>query len=194
MKNLKEFDKNSMEYLFKKIDLNTHEQVKENNITDRVHDGGFSASGTLNFNKEKNLFTYINYYSDRIIMFDTNLNVTCYYKTIDTFQNYQVKAAPAYDKNKLVGFTLIKPPFVINTASSISKDKIYVKSTVLSDEENEQLYLNNSVIDVYNYNTGNYISSFYVPKYKGESMRKFNVINNTLIALYQHYVVSYNLP
>jgi len=51
-----------------------------------------------------------------------------------------------------------------------------------------------AVIDVYQITNGHYRGSFYIPEFKEERMKEFEVAAGKIIALYDDYVVIYSNP
>ncbi|MNX96112.1 hypothetical protein D3C86_1284140 [compost metagenome] len=67
-------------------------------------------------------------------------------------------------------------------------------STLCADNEKQEDFNAHTVIDGYSINTGNYVYSFFIPKYKGIKVTDFAVRENMLVALHGRYLVTYQLP
>ena len=53
------------------------------------------------------------------------------------------------------------------------------------DNEDRNKFRSNSVIDTYEFATGKYLESFYIPKLDDKHITDFKIINDTLFALYE---------
>ncbi len=158
--------------------------------------GVFTNDGMLIYDKDSHRILYLYFYRGEILNLDTNLNFKYLTKTIDTVKEARTKAQLIPQKGrdgKVIGRTLIQtsPPRLINTFITSNNNKAYVLSLLKADNELESDFESNQIIDTYNITDGKYISSFYIPKYKGIKLRHFQIKGNTLIAIYGAYLVNY---
>jgi hypothetical protein len=72
--------------------------------------------------------------------------------------------------------------------------KIYIRSTLLGDNEGIAVINRNSLVDVYSATDGSYIKTYYIPKQQGESFREMCILRDQLIAVYPHSFVAYHFP
>lgn len=191
---IRSLDAEGKNLLFQKINLQTKQNLDESNITDRLDDGGFATDGKLSYNINTGLAVYTHYYCNKITVFDTNLIIKSRFKTIDTFSKYQASAIRIGDPRHPRGYTFDRPPVGVNDWSTVVNNRIYINSTVIANNENPQKFAGNSVVDVYDLLSGQYLSSFYVPRLNGRKFRRFEIDKNQLIAIYPHSIaVSYFL-
>jgi len=164
---------------------------RENNILELRHDAGLSTDGFLHYDKKSNQLVYVYIYTNKIVSFDTNLNVVYKKNTIDTLNTFQTTAGLISDDSKGV-YSNLTPKRIINYQSCIYNGNIYNLSKLKSDNESADDYLNNSIIDVYAVSNGNYLFSFYLPNYKNEHVLQFHFLNEKrIICLYKSYIAEY---
>jgi hypothetical protein len=190
---VKGFDSSGQNLIFRKINLRSNIQEDESNITERLNDGGFAEDGVLSADLKRGLLVYTYFYCNRISVFDTSLNMKENLNTIDTFTQYRASAIHLGTLDHPRGFTFNKPPQKTNGWSEVSDGRIYVNSLVKADNESHASFSNDSVIDVYNLLTGQYLGSFYIGRFNGEKLSRFKIIKDQFIAIYTNAVVSYSL-
>lgn len=181
------------EQIFIKGNLSSDSLVPENNLsTLGNHDGGIATDGLLHFNKKSNLLSYVYFYRNEFICMDTNLNLIYKGHTIDHVVNSEFFGG-SVSGNKSTLYTNVGPRKIINYESTVTDNYIYINSKIRADNEETNTFLNNSVIDVYSNKKGIYVGSFYIPKYNGEKMDRFFLLNNFLFVLYKSNIVKYNI-
>lgn len=194
---LKGFDSTHTNLVFKKVNFRKDEYQWEQDITDRIHDGGFASDGVLSFDESLQCLVYTHYYFNGIAVFDTALNVLKRGHTIDTFMHPQAKGYPIGKTEKEIqamrGFTLRRPPVQTNAYSTAAKGKLYVASLLLANNEDIKLHITHSVIDVYDIATCRYLTSFYIPFYRNQSLQNFTVVENDFVGVYPGYVIVYKM-
>ena len=179
--------------LFYKYNSLTHALIKETNISELNNDAGMPSDGLLNYDSKTHLITYSNFYRNKFICMDTNLNLVYTSKTIDTINYFQIAPEAGKISKNTSLVTNTKPKRVINWKSCVSDGLLYNNSKLRADNETKTNSDDHAVIDVYDVKTGKYISSFYVPLYREEKMRDFKIVENRLIAVYKNYIVSYDM-
>lgn len=159
-------------------------------ILEKQIDGIFCTDGMLLFSKDSRLILYVYYYRNQYLIFDQELKLLYERNTIDTISQAQLKVASLPNRNQQ---TLSGPSKVVNRKSCISNGKLYINSALKADNESAFDYAGNSVVDVYDLTNGDYSYSFYVPKYQGETFDDFQVVNDTLVALFEDTLLSFPL-
>lgn len=160
------------------------------NVLEKQIDGSFCTDGMLLYSPETATLCYIYFYRNQYIVLDTQINVLYKARTIDTISIAQIKVS----KLATAGMTTMSaPPVVVNAYCAIDGDHLYIRSPSISGNENPDEATRMSVIDRYNLTTGSYEFSFYVPPFKRMPLKTFRVFNNSLIAVFDHYLVSYPL-
>src|SRR5690606_12027260 len=129
-------------------------------------------------------------YRNRFLSIDLNMKVDYTAKTIDTISRVNLTLDTIHSKNRI---TYSAPRQFVNRKSYVADDKLYVHSKLIADNDDPKLFKNNAVIDVYGLSHGNYLFSFYIPRYKKNNMKSFGVHKNKLVVLYDHYLATFNL-
>ena len=153
-------------------------------------EGGFmltSGKWISNFNRKDIFLTC--YYLDEIYMFNGDGTFIRKIKPIDC----------SSEKTEITnggGRYAFKGGTRMHRYTSSANDKyLYIGSSVLGNNEDSKRWKDNSVIDVYDIESGgNYLHSFYVPKYKQKRFTDFVISNyNDLYVLYKNEVVHYKI-
>jgi hypothetical protein len=173
---------------FVKLNLKQKDSMPEDHFSDRKIIGGFKTAGVLYYDTATQQACYTYLYQNGFICMDTNLNLTVKARTIDTITNREVKITRVASS-----LTMKQPPQNINSIGDVFGGRLFLHSMLKADNEYELDFGENSVIDIYNLKAGFYTGSFYIPAYKGHKVIYFNVIENTLYALYGKTIVLYNL-
>jgi hypothetical protein len=180
-----------VDQVFVKGNPSTGELIKENNISEKNKDAGISTDGILVYDKESSSLFYTYYYRNEILCLDTNLHLIKKIKTIDINSSYLAKAEEVKSQNIITSLT---PKRLLNALSSVNKGYLFNNSRIKGDGETHDIFMHNSVIDVYNIKDGSFKSSFYIPAYKKEKINSFRVMNNMIITVCKNYLISYKLP
>jgi len=189
---LKGFDTVSNDQIFRKINLITGQISRENNITELLRDAGIATSGIINYDSILNTLTFVHFFNNKIYRLDTNLNLIGKGKTIDTLSSYQARGK-GITVNGETSFSYAYPPRVVNLYNYTYEGKIYNYSQVMADNQTNEDYLSNAMIDVYDVKTNRYLGSFTLPKENGKKLHKFIVYKNLFVALYGKKLVTYRL-
>lgn len=169
--------------VIRKIDPITGISQEDDHIIPRLNDGGFATDGIIHYDAVHHNIQYIHFYSNKVLVLDTNLNLLVQHKTIDTFSQYQARGQ-ARKKGSATSFGFAEPPRAINAHSQIDNGKLYVMSWLRADNESDEQFGNHSVIDVYDAGTGHYTTSVYIPKVGKKTVFHFYVSGNNLWTLY----------
>lgn len=161
-----------------------------NQLLERQVDGMFCVQGSLHYDDSIDRLVYVYTYRNEYIVMDSSLNLIDRRHTIDTFTTANLKVARLQDGTTN---TLAMPPSIVNSVSCVAAGLLYVNSNIIADNEDRGRFMRNAVIDVYEIMTGRYVGSFYVPRYKGKKISRFQVFGNCLVALVDNFVVAYVL-
>jgi len=178
-------DTATLDALFYKIDPLEGNAAIEKNVSERLGDAGFINDGTLLYDAKLQQLVFVNYYSNRISVFDTNLALLNRYHTIDTVTRAGVSLS--ISKQGIKSVTHKKPPRMINGPTSVYDAVLYVRSYLKGD--NEQEFDNNIPIDRYSLTSGKYIGSIYLPYQSREKLESFMVTDKYLYALFRNKLV-----
>ncbi|MGZ3850014.1 MAG: hypothetical protein ACXVKI_12810, partial [Flavisolibacter sp.] len=76
---------------------------------------------------------------------------------------------------------------------SVDGPYFYVQSMLVGSGEDPKKFDQSAVIDVYNITNGSYLFSFYLPDFKNYKLYDFQVAQDKLVAIYEHYILCYSL-
>lgn len=162
-----------------------------------LQNGLFTNDGILLYDKRNARIFYMYFYRGEFLSLDTNLNLIYKAKTIDTVKMVKIKTrmitSKSFSKNPLRQLAPTTPPKFVNLSISVDNSYIFINSKLKSDNESNQSFESNQVIDVYMVKTGQYLHSFYVPHYRGLRFDQFQIHNQRLTTIYRPYIVSYAL-
>ena len=161
----------------------TSKQV--NNILQKQIDGFFCTDGILNFDPVSSRFVYVYFYRNQFISFDTNLFVIYRGNTIDTNRFAKIKVSRITSEDS---YTFSAPPITVNQQSCTGNGLIFIRSGLLADNEDRQVFGKTSVIDTYNLSNGSYRFSFQLLDFDGFKIKDFAFVNHHIIAIQGHYI------
>ncbi|MBO9730200.1 MAG: hypothetical protein J7623_16290 [Chitinophaga sp.] len=188
-------------FLFRQLDYKSKDQVfslrdtrhslpvKESSLYTPYGDGGLISGGNLHYEKKTGIFNYTFVYGNKIMLFDTGLNIIRIQHTIDTF------TLPVLKSGRLgkVTYSNLGPARRINHLTCISQKFLFVNSLVKADNEDAGIFNNNTVIDIYDLDTLRYRGSFYMPRLDRQYISSMQVVNKSLIAFYKNEAVVHSL-
>jgi hypothetical protein len=153
----------------------------------------FNLDGQLQLSKTSKDLFYMFFYQGSFLCLDTNLNLKYKAKTIDTITSSSLKTATLTNNKTETKITPSSPRNVINRGYTLYQNNLYLISSLKADNESFSSFRDNQVIDVYSCESGKYLYSFYVPKFKREKLRELKIHYNTLYAIYDNFLVGYKL-
>ena len=161
-----------------------NELLINNTILKKQTDGIFDTDGMLHYNPSRKQLLYLYYYRNQYLTTDTEAKLTGQGKTIDTTEKAEIKVA------KTTGGTqeMATPPVVINKASCIYKNLLFIKSDRIGKFEDEIMHKQTSIIDVYNLDDKTYVGSQYIYDIGDLKLNNFIVIQNNLYGLSGKYL------
>ncbi|MDN5211829.1 hypothetical protein QQ020_07195 [Fulvivirgaceae bacterium BMA12] len=160
------------------------------NLLEKQVNGIFCTDGMLIYNKHLAKLVYVYFYRNQFMCIDTSLNLLYKANTIDTISKAQIKVANVTSSNTL---TMAAPPLVVNKKCSVFGNWLFINSNLLAGNEDRRIFDRSAVIDVYNLQEGRYKFSFYIPDHMEKKINSFLVSDHTLVALNDHYLLSYKL-
>lgn len=150
------------EFLFGKFNLKTKTLTLSNLNNYMPFNGNLATDGVLVYDKKKWLY-FINYYTSKVIKFDTALNVQKTFKTIDGSEKLpEITYLP-----KVKTYQFSSPKRAINDKSAVIGNRLYVVSGLLALNEHNFYSKQNHRIDSYDTESGNYLTSYYLSKKYG---------------------------
>lgn len=153
-------------------------------------DGFFDTDGMLLYEPNLKKAVYVYYYRNEFIVSDKNVKVLRRAHTIDTNSTAKIKVA--YLKNGTIR-AMSAPPLIVNQHTAVYGNLLFVHSKIKGKYEDEKLWEQASIIDVYDIEKGSYIMSFAVYGIKGEKMQSFYVNATSLYALIGNQIVVHEL-
>lgn len=161
-----------------------HNKLKSNNILNLIK---LVDQGSIKHFAFNNTFIYVSLFSNEIIQFDSTFNLICQGKTIDT-----IKLKP---KAKEINNSLVfsSPPRVTNYDFFISKNQLFVRSIVKSNQESD--FKKKIVFDIYDVNKRfKYIGSFFLEHENEDYPTDMHLLNNNnLLFLYENRIEVFNI-
>ncbi len=174
--------------LFFKINMKDKSLQTEKNISEKIYDGGLSTDGIL-IPVDSNKVIFLYYHKNTYRCLDTMLTEVFNHHTIDTSTT-----SPKIKNLPMGGYAFSEPVKVKNLRGSYSNGIIYINSALIAENESKNDFRSNSVIDKYDFSTGKYLGSFYIPKNKDDKITDFKVSNNKLYALYETDLLIFEIP
>jgi hypothetical protein len=170
--------------------LSVHEKSFKENPAAVVKqiDGYLCTDGMLFYDSINSKAIYVYYYRNQFLILDSNLNLLVRANTIDTVTHAQIKIH-TFVKARYTTFEA--PATITNRKASVWHGNLYIQSGLLSDNEDRKMFSNSSIIDVYALSNGNYLYSFYIPRYSKFRVDEFQVFDSLLIAIQGNFIVSY---
>lgn len=161
-----------------------------NEILTKQIDGIFDTDGILINKSNVPEFCYLYYYRNEYICLNTNTSETTKGNTIDPFNKAQIEIV----LDKSTGENRLKSnQLIVNKNAAISNDLLFVNSNIKGMYENEEMWSNASIIDVYDLNNNSYISSFYIHHLGGLPLREMLIVDNQLYVLFGNKLRIYTL-
>ncbi|HET9057669.1 MAG TPA: hypothetical protein VFN30_12565 [Chitinophagaceae bacterium] len=173
--------------IFFRINMTNKTVQIEKNISEKIYDGGLSTDGIL-IPIDGNKVVLLYYHKNTYLCLDTTLTEIFKHHTIDTSTT-----APKIKNLPKGGYAFSEPVKVKNLRGSYDNGIIYINSALIAENENKNNFRSNSVIDKYEFNTGKYLGSFYIPRTKDNKITDFKVYNDKLYALYESELLIFEM-
>lgn len=188
---IRAYDNTSLQNILAKQVLQpVAKMIRAPKILEKQKDGIFCTDGMLIRDSQLGVLVYVYYYRNQFIVMDTSLNVMARHKTIDTVSHVQIDVGKIESENRI---TLASPSRLVNKRSAVYGNLLFIHSGLKADNERDDLFHESSAVDVYFLKSGEYIKSFYLPKFNGKRMHDFKIFENKLVALHDHYILVYDL-
>lgn len=160
------------------------------NLLQKQKDGIFDSDGLLHFDVLSQRLIYVYRYRNQYFLTDKKLQLESRGNTIDTISTAQIKVEAITSHNQQ---KMSVPPLVVNKSSAVYNNLLFVNSMIMGRFEPEDMWEDNSIIDVYDLNNNSYLYSFYIYPVSGHKLRSFRVSGNILYALIGNSLVTYKL-
>jgi uncharacterized membrane protein YphA (DoxX/SURF4 family) len=153
-------------------------------------DGVFDTDGMLHYSQEMKRMIYLYSYRNEYIIADENGVLDYRGNTIDTVSHAQIKIASLKDNKER---TMATPTLTVNANSSVSGHLLFVNSNVPGRYEQNKVWKQASVIDVYDLNKKGYLFSFHIYGIDNKKLRNFLVTQTHVYALIDTKLVIYKI-
>jgi len=159
-------------------------------ILQKQTDGVFDTDGILLYNREMERLIYLYAYRNEFKVTDSNLKAVTTGNTIDTIT--KAKLHIENDKNHRQR-QFSKPPLFVNKNSATYGNLLFVHSAIPGRHEDDKMWKNSSIIDVYDLKDNSYVLSFTISNLGGKRMHYFKIINNKMYVLIGTQIILYKL-
>lgn len=159
-------------------------------ILQKQFDGVFDTDGYLLYSKAMRNVIYLYAYRNQLTIADRNLNIVGRSTTIDTIS--QAKLEIAID-SRHGQRQFSKPPLFVNKNSAVYSNMLFVHSAIPGRYEDDRIWKETSIIDVYDLRDKSYVLSFPINNMEGKKVKSFTVHNNVLYALIGTSIIAYRL-
>lgn len=166
-------------------------KIKYNaNLLEKQFDGIFDTDGIMVFDRKSGKIIYIYYYRNQYVVINKSLMLDYRGNTIDTITKAKIKVAYLKSKKQR---KMAAPPFVVNAHTAVYGNLFFVHSKVKGRFENNKLWEQASIVDVYDLNKNSYLLSFAIYERPGKKLQSFMVTATHLYALVGNELMSYKL-
>ncbi|MFV0155305.1 DoxX family protein [Empedobacter falsenii] len=164
-------------------------QLKINDTTLKSQqNGAFDLDGLLIWNEQHQIFLYVYYYKNEIIILDSMMNEKNVMKSIDSLNEPELDVAfYKKDQNYRLGPKTIR----VNETIATYGDYLYIHSKRLGNFEEE--HQSASIIDVYDLVNNHYLHSFYLYHKPKQQLRDFKIYQNSVFAVIDNEIYRYQL-
>ncbi|RUT70268.1 hypothetical protein D0817_10635 [Flavobacterium cupreum] len=153
-------------------------------------DGNFDVDGSLYYDAELKKLVYVYLYRNQYIIANPDLSLDSRGNTIDTVSKAKIKVSYIKSHNAK---KMSAPPLSINRTAAVYNGLLFVNSELIGKYEDEKIWKQASIIDVYSITDRSYISSLYIYNIKKKKLRAMYASGNNLYAIIGHTLVSYKL-
>ncbi|WP_291068593.1 MULTISPECIES: DoxX family protein [unclassified Empedobacter] len=164
-------------------------QIKINDTSLKSHyDGAFDLDGLLIWNEQHQIFLFVYYYKNEIIILDSMMNEKNVMKSIDSLNEPELDVAfYKKDQNYRLGPKTIR----VNETIATYGDYLYIHSKRLGNFEEE--HQSASIIDVYDLVNNHYLHSFYLYHKPKQQLMDFKIYQNSVFAVIDDEIYRYQL-
>lgn len=153
-------------------------------------DGVFDTDGMLLYGEKSQKMVYLYYYRNEFTVADKYTGLIRRGHTIDTITKAKIKVA--YLKNGTER-KMAAPPQTVNAHATISEGLLFVHSKIKGRYEDDKLWDQASIIDVYDLQKKTYLISFPIYGIEDKKLQSFFVTTTHLYALIGNQLVVHEL-
>lgn len=152
-------------------------------------DGIFDTDGTLLYSAKWNRWVYLYYYRNAFLIGNDDLELEYRGHTIDTTTQAKIKVV--YLKNSQQR-KMAAPPLIVNAHAALEQHLLFVHSQVKGQLENDKLWQEAYIIDLYNLESQSYRFSFALYHLPGKKLNSFFIANEHLYAFFGNHLAVYD--
>ncbi|SHH92552.1 Uncharacterized membrane protein YphA, DoxX/SURF4 family [Flavobacterium sp. CF108] len=153
-------------------------------------DGVFDTDGMLVYNEKTNKIVYVYFYRNEFIVADKMGKLDYRGHTIDTTTKAKIKVSYLEDRQVR---KMSAPPFIVNANVAVYSNLLFIHSKVKGQYENDKLWEQASIVDLYDLNKKSYLMSFPIYNIGDQKLKSFIVTSTSLYAIIGNYLVVYDL-
>lgn len=168
---------------------NKRNAVYNDSLLQKQIDGVFDTDGILAYSEESQKILYLYLYRNQFIVADPTGKLTLRGNTIDTTTKAKIKVS--YIKNSTER-KMSAPPYVVNAKAAVCENLLFIQSKIKGKYENDKLWNQASIIDVYDFSKNKYLMSFPVYNLHQDKMSSFKVTPTHLYAIIGRDLVVYD--
>lgn len=159
-------------------------------ILQKQFDGVFDTDGHLLYSNGLDKILYLYYYRNQFTIADRDLKITGRGNTIDTISRAKlsIEQDEKHQQRKLSS-----PPLYVNKGSAVYKNLLFVNSAVPGRYEDDRIWEEASIIDVYNLSDKSYLLSFCIYNINGKKMKSFIVQDDNLYVLIGTKIIRFKI-
>lgn len=159
-------------------------------ILQKQFDGVFDTDGQLLYSNGLKRVIYLYAYRNQFTVTDAGLKIDFRGNTIDTISHAKLSIVKVKSHNER---KFSKPPLFVNKTSAAYNNLLFVNSAIPGRYEEDQMWNEASIIDVYDLSKNSYLFSFCIYNVDGKKMKSFIVYNDKLYALIGNHIIQYDL-
>ncbi|ABQ06574.1 MauE/DoxX family redox-associated membrane protein [Flavobacterium johnsoniae] len=159
-------------------------------ILQKQVDGVFDTDGHLLYSKAMDKVVFLYYYRNQFTIADKSLKITDKGTTIDTITKAQLNIVRD-KKHHQRKFS--SPPLFVNKNCSLYRNLLFVNSAIPGRYEDDRIWKEASIIDVYNLNDKSYLMSFCIYNLEGKKMKSFTVLDDKIYVLVGTKIIRYKI-
>ncbi|MCD0472544.1 MauE/DoxX family redox-associated membrane protein [Flavobacterium sp. JAS] len=170
--------------------LRTPKIIYNASLLQQQLDGVFDTDGMLAYNEKMKQMVYLYYYRNEYTVADANAKLIARGHTIDTISHAQIKVVYLKDKTER---KMAAPPLIVNANLTVYKNLLFVNSKIQGRFEDQKLWKQAQIIDVYDLSKNTYVLSFALYNIENKKLQSFKVTDTHLYALIGDELAVYEL-
>ncbi|WJS93528.1 hypothetical protein NYQ10_15660 [Flavobacterium johnsoniae] len=157
-------------------------------LLQRQIDGVFDTDGILLYSEKIQRLVYVYFYRNEFIIANNSGHLVRRGNTIDTVS--KAKIGVAYLKGNKER-TMNAPPLIVNANAAVYDNLLFIHSRIKGKFEDNKLWEQASIIDVYDISKNIYLMSFPIYNLEDNKMRSFYITKENCFALIGNSIVVY---